>query len=97
MKCLKCDHQWKPEVEVPVRCPRCKTSSYMYPPGVGLSRGKEFGNGGEGLGDAAKKVASQRIPPRVPIAVAVVEEDAKLVCEACEEVLPRHKRGCPNR
>ena len=39
MKCLKCGHEWTPKVEHPARCPSCKTSTYMYPPGVGFATG----------------------------------------------------------
>jgi hypothetical protein len=40
MKCIKCGHEWVPRVEVPARCPACKSSTYMFPPGVGVSTGR---------------------------------------------------------
>ena len=31
VKCLKCDYVWESIVDVPKRCPRCKTAAWMTP------------------------------------------------------------------
>jgi hypothetical protein len=33
--CLKCGNEWEPKKENPKRCPQCKTTAWMTPPGIG--------------------------------------------------------------
>lgn len=45
MKCLKCGHEWERRVPKPLKCPRCGTVAWMFPPGVGIAQaGKEGQN-----------------------------------------------------
>jgi len=60
MNCLKCGHQWEAKVDQPRRCPNCKSTAYMYPPGVGLAAGRELGIFDLDHADMADEVASVR-------------------------------------
>jgi hypothetical protein len=51
MRCLKCNHNWTPKVDAPRRCPNCKSTAYMFPPGVGLAGGQRAGLSAAGLAE----------------------------------------------
>ena len=35
LRCLKCSHEWEPRKPHPKRCPQCKSTAWMLPPGKG--------------------------------------------------------------
>ena len=53
--CMKCGNVWEATKASPKRCPDCKSSSWMYPPGVGIQKGRisDGANDGAGAGRSA--------------------------------------------
>lgn len=105
IRCQKCGHQWKPKVDQPRRCPNCKTSAYMYPPGVGFAFGKVYQTDVIHLSEIGEMSDLEALPahesimgPVVSVPVVKGENPIETIIKGLDKLAndPNTTELCPN-